>query len=149
MKHCATCGNPVSDGARYCDRCGATVEPSPTSCPRCGTPCQPQDIHCSNCGYPLQNPGNYYYGPYSQPGYRTRSRFLAGILAILLGALGVHNFYLGFTQRGVIQLLLSTVGVIFTCGLSALVAEIWAIVEAILLFTNNTNVDGRGVPLQD
>ena len=35
----------------------------------------------------------------------------AGILAILLGGLGVHKFYLGYTTPGIIQLLLGCCGV--------------------------------------
>jgi len=37
-------------------------------------------------------------------------KVVAGILAILLGGLGVHKFYLGMTTAGIIQLLL------FFCG---------------------------------
>ena len=36
-------------------------------------------------------------------------KVVAGILAILLGAFGVHKFYLGYTKEGIIQLLLSLV----------------------------------------
>ncbi len=36
-------------------------------------------------------------------------KLIAGLLAILLGGLGVHKFYLGYTKEGVIQLLLSLV----------------------------------------
>lgn len=38
-------------------------------------------------------------------------RMTAGILAILLGALGVHKFYLGYTKEGIIQLVLGLCGV--------------------------------------
>lgn len=34
-------------------------------------------------------------------------KLVAGILGILLGAFGVHKFYLGYTKEGIIQLLLS------------------------------------------
>lgn len=33
----------------------------------------------------------------------------AGILAILLGWLGIHKFYLGYTKQGIIQILLSII----------------------------------------
>ena len=36
---------------------------------------------------------------------------VAGILAILIGGLGVHKFYLGYTMAGILQILLSCVGV--------------------------------------
>jgi TM2 domain-containing membrane protein YozV len=38
-------------------------------------------------------------------------RITAGILAIVIGGLGVHKFYLGYTTAGFLQILLSCVGV--------------------------------------
>ena len=38
-----------------------------------------------------------------------KEKMVAGILGILLGGLGIHKFYLGYTKAGVIQLLLSCV----------------------------------------
>ena len=64
---------------------------------------------------PYQQP-YYQYVPTPPPGYHQKSRMAAGLLAILLGVLGVHNFYLGFTSRGVVQLVVSLVGGILTCG---------------------------------
>ncbi len=39
-----------------------------------------------------------------------KSKLVAGLLALFLGGLGVHKFYLGYTQEGVIMLLGSTLG---------------------------------------
>ena len=41
-----------------------------------------------------------------------KSRLAAGLFGVLLGALGIHNFYLGYTGRGIAQLLIS----ILSCG---------------------------------
>lgn len=51
-------------------------------------------------------------------------RVVAGVLAILLGYLGVHKFYLGYKKEGIIQLV---VGLI-TCGASGIVS----IIEGVL-----------------
>ena len=51
----------------------------------------------------------------------------AGILGILLGAYGVHKFYLGYTNAGIIQLVLT----IFTCGIGGIVG----LVEGIIYLT--------------
>ena len=48
----------------------------------------------------------------------------------MLGFLGIHNFYLGFTSRGVAQLVISLVGGVVTCGLATLAVVVWAFVEA-------------------
>lgn len=63
-------------------------------------------------------------------------RILAGIMGILFGSLGIHNFIYGYTTKGIIQVLMSTILAIFTCGLSAVAAYIWGLVEGILILTD-------------
>lgn len=48
-------------------------------------------------------------------------KIVAGILAILLGWLGAHKFYLGYTKEGIIQLIL---GLLCIGGLIGLVEGI-------------------------
>ncbi|MEZ0180616.1 MULTISPECIES: TM2 domain-containing protein [Flavobacterium] len=47
----------------------------------------------------------------------------AGILGILVGALGIHKFYLGYTKEGIIQILLNLL-----CGLGSLIGFIEGII---------------------
>lgn len=42
-------------------------------------------------------------------------KILAGILAILLGALGVHKFILGYNKEGIILLSITLIGILTTC----------------------------------
>lgn len=56
-------------------------------------------------------------------------RIVAGILAILLGGLGVHKFYLGYTTPGIIQLVLG----ICTFGAAGIVA----LIEGIIYLTKS------------
>ena len=99
---------------------------------------------------PYQQP-YYQYVPTPPPGYHQKSRMAAGLLAILLGVLGVHNFYLGFTSRGVVQLVVSLVGGILTCGMATLAVWIWAFIEGVLLLSGSRSrmFDGNGVSLID
>lgn len=46
-----------------------------------------------------------------------KDKTLAGILAILLGGLGIHHFYLGNLDKGVIYLLLCWTGIPPVLGL--------------------------------
>jgi TM2 domain-containing membrane protein YozV len=48
---------------------------------------------------------------------RGKDKMVAGILGILLGALGIHHFYLGSTGAGVVTLLLSCICVGGVIGL--------------------------------
>ncbi len=119
----------------YCNNCGSEMANDAKFCPVCGRPVQQSG--------PRQETHNVYQGyvqntPYAAP---PKSRLLAGILALLFGGIGVHNFYLGNTTRGVIQIVVSLV----TCGLGS----IWGFVEGILILCRQINVDGYGNPLKD
>lgn len=79
---------------------------------------------------------NYNYSNYSQP----RSRLAAGLFGIFLGALGIHNFYLGFTGKAIAQLLIS----VLTCGILSWISAIWGLIEGILILTGSINTDASG-----
>ncbi|RAR48012.1 TM2 domain-containing protein [Flavobacterium lacus] len=51
-------------------------------------------------------------------------KILAGVLALLLGSIGVHKFILGYTKEGIIQIILSVV----TCGIAGIVPFIEGII---------------------
>lgn len=91
--------------------------------------------------------GNSYPGMTPMPmQYQQKSALAAGLLGIFLGGLGVHNFYLGRTSLGLVQLLIS----LLSFGVLAGVSAIWGLVEGILYLVGSSprwQVDGRGVPL--
>ncbi|HXH57908.1 TM2 domain-containing protein [Iamia sp.] len=88
------------------------------------------------------------YAPVAQPGvppgYVQKDKMVAGLLAILIGAFGIHNFYLGETGKGVAQLLIT----VLSCGFLAIVSSIWAIIEGVQILTGSINTDANGVPLK-
>lgn len=51
-------------------------------------------------------------------------KVLAGVLALVFGYLGIHKFILGYTQEGIIQLVISIV----TCGLGGIIGFIEGII---------------------
>ena len=65
-----------------------------------------------------------------------KSKTVAGILGILLGAYGIHQFYLGDTKKGLIRLGVTLI----TCG----VGGIWGFIEGIMIFTGNISTDAQG-----
>ncbi len=66
-----------------------------------------------------------------------KSRMTAGLLAIFLGGLGIHNFYLGDTKMGIFHILASLV----------FVGGIWGIIDGIMILTGKVNTDANGNPL--
>ena len=47
-------------------------------------------------------------GPFASSG--SKNKIAAGLLGVLLGGLGIHKFYLGFTGPGLVFLLVNTIG---------------------------------------
>ena len=73
---------------------------------------------------------------------------VAGILAILVGALGIHKFYLGYQKEGIIMLLVGVVGAPL-CGIPTAIVGIIGIIEGVMYLTKSdaefvaTYVTGR------
>lgn len=65
-----------------------------------------------------------------------KSRVVYILLALFLGGLGIHNFYAGYTTKGVIQLLIS----LLSLGFLSLIVWIWCIIEIITV-----KQDAKGV----
>lgn len=51
-------------------------------------------------------------------------KVIAGVMGILFGGLGVHKFILGYTQEGILQIIIT----ILTCGVGSVVGFIEGIV---------------------
>ena len=93
----------------------------------------------------------YAQPAYGQPAYgqpfaagAPKQWIVAVLLAFFLGTLGIHNFYLGYTTKGIIQLVLTiTVIGIFVSGP-------WALIDFILLIMRSGSyaTDAQGQPLQ-
>jgi TM2 domain-containing membrane protein YozV len=63
---------------------------------------------------------------------RASHKIAAGIFGILLGSLGIHKFILGYTGAGLIMLLVTIIGGIFTCGFAAGVMHLIGLIEGII-----------------
>ena len=118
-KYCSKCGNKLEDNVRFCSNCGNEIKENVTS-------------GSNSISYDSQK----------------KSKIIAGLLGIFLGSLGIHNFYLGYTSKGITQLLLTLVGWI-ACGIGPIIASIWGLIEGILILTGSINEDADGNRLQD
>jgi len=149
----------------YCPSCGGSMRVAPAhvqtvvACPHCdgavepwqalrgGASRQPQPQYAPPP--PSPRPGPHYApgpnGPYpgmTADGFSRRNRWIAGALAILLGSLGVHRFYMGHIGIGLAQILIS----VLSLGVLAPVVGVWAFVEGILCFCGAMH-DVDGLPL--
>ena len=129
-KTCPVCGNAVADHAYVCLVCGCHVRQYRPSVA------------------PVSPVAPSYAAP-PAPTVKTRCRTSAGVLGIVVGALGVHNFYMGYIGRGLVQLLISVLGCWITFGLSVVAMSLWSLIEGILILTDKETVDANGNKMRD
>ncbi len=79
-----------------------------------------------------QNPSPVPEGGFSKE--QKDKKLIAGILAIVVGAFGVHKFVLGYTVEGIIMLVVGLAGFLL-CGFPTMAVAIVGIVEGILYLT--------------
>lgn len=133
--YCRNCANPMNKNADFCVKCGVATSKGSNYCPNCGAKTPPKADVCVKCGVALHK---------SVPAKEKKSKLAAALLAIFLGCLGIHNFYLGNNGKGIVQLLLT----VATCGLGAFISLIWALIEGILILTGDISTDANGIPLK-
>lgn len=102
-------GAAQAHATAFCRTCGASILAAAEICPKCGV---------------------------RQKAASTKSRITAGILALFLGGLGVHKFYLGKIGMGFLYL------IFFWTFIPAIVA----LVEAIVLFSKSDEDFARQYP---
>lgn len=164
--YCRNCGNEMPDGAEICMKCGVPVGKGRDYCWNCGKETVKEAVVCVSCGAGL------VLREEAEP-TGDKSAIAAGLLAIFLGSLGVHNFYLGFKKRAFAQLLLTIGGAILSVlyvvfiflavstyfetgfillailslllGIACVSASsIWALIEGILYLCGIKKTDGKG-----
>lgn len=102
-------------------------------CPGCPEVYSVEDRHgwetsaCPKCRAEFRIPGDEPMPEPPKPRLPESKRIVAALMALFLGAFGVHKFVLGYTKAGLIHLLLT----VATCGLMKIVG----IIEGIIYLT--------------
>lgn len=114
-----------------CPQCGAPIDPGATECKFCGEKLavqqaaqqvqQPQQQVVYAQPQPQvviqQAPPQQMYVSGINPAWPIKSKIAAGILAIFLGGLGIHKFYLGSIGMGILYLCFCWTGIPAVIGL--------------------------------
>ncbi|MHA1521086.1 MAG: NINE protein [Promethearchaeota archaeon] len=125
MVYCPNCGGKVSDKSQFCSFCGYDMKntTSAGSNPEVNQQAYTENYQQAQPGY-QQPVGNSYSGSFSSA---PKDRMIAGILALLLGGLGVHKFYLGNIGMGILYLIFAWTGI----------PEIVGFIEGIIYLTKS------------
>lgn len=157
---CFNCGAPVAQPAGQAPTnpapdAGYAAPQQPAQPAYAAAPQQPaQPVQPGYAAQPAQpvygaqppqqpaQPGYYASAPAGQPvsgapAGAQKSKVAAGILGILLGSLGIHKFYLGYTQEGLIMILVALIGGVITLGVATGVMGIIGLVEGIMYLTKS------------
>lgn len=81
---CLSCGVKVGDGNAFCAHCGNPVAPY-------------ADV-CLSCGVAIKNNNEYLGG---------KDKVTMALICFFLGGLGIHNFMMGETKKGILRIVLS------------------------------------------
>ena len=140
---CARCGfdNPIE--AHFCKECGAPLETAPqqASYEQNSPPPGPQSAPPPYAyqGSQWNSPPPPYDAPLNGPPYveviSASSRWVALLLCIFLGGLGVHRFYVGKIGSGIVYLL---TGGVFGIG--------WLV--DLIMIACGSFTDASGAPLK-
>lgn len=121
--------------SRYCTKCGAVNDDVAQYCIACQAPLSAVGGASSPIGgssyQPMQSVNQVGGAMTDLKALGAEKKTVSGIVAILLGAFGVHKFLLGYTTEGVIMLAISVV----SCGTLAFVPWIIGIIEGIMYLT--------------
>lgn len=105
MANCPQCGAPIADGATSCKYCGEAFSQS--------APAQQQIQQTQQAQPPVAQAVDNGINP----AWPIKNKVAAAVLAILVGGIGIHKFYLGQTGKGILYLLFCWTGIPAFVGL--------------------------------
>ena len=120
---CTNCGESMSDNQDVCVKCGVKKGTASKFCANCGEALADGAAVCTKCGVAVKSGGGDLAG---------KDKTMIIVICLLLGGIGVHNFMMGETKKGVFKIVLC-----LCFGLS----YIFAIIDLIKIVTDKYEVN--------
>ncbi|MBQ6708388.1 MAG: TM2 domain-containing protein [Clostridia bacterium] len=108
--YCKNCGELMNDNQAICLKCGVKAGEGNLFCANCGKNVAPNAEVCLNCGVAIKK---------AAVGYGNYDKITIALICFFLGGLGIHNFMLGETKKGIVRIVLS-----LCFGIGAIIALI-------------------------
>lgn len=107
---CKNCGEQMNENQAICVKCGVKTGDGNKFCANCGKEIDPAAVVCMNCGVAIKNTSGDLAG---------QDKIVMILICFFLGGIGIHNFMMGETKKGVFKIIMS-----FCCGIGGILALI-------------------------
>ena len=97
---CRNCGKEMNDNQAICLNCGVKTGEGSAFCSNCGGAVAPGAEVCMNCGVAIKKAG-------VAGGIDKDNKVLMAVVCFFVGGLGIHNFMLGETKKGIVKIVAS------------------------------------------
>lgn len=94
---CKNCGKEMNENQAICLACGVKAGEGANFCANCGQPIAPNAEVCLSCGVAVTKASNL----------AGKDKVTIILVCLFLGGLGIHNFMMGETKKGVLKIILS------------------------------------------
>lgn len=128
--YCRSCGSELNENQAICLKCGVKVGEGKAYCANCGQPLAENAAVCLNCGVAVKGGGangEYLNG---------QNKTTMALVCFFLGAIGIHNFMMGETKKGIFKIIF-----FILCGISG----IFALIDFIKILTDKYEVSTEKV----
>ena len=110
--YCRNCGEALNDNQAVCLKCGLKVGEGNSYCWNCGNSIAPNAEVCLNCGVSVKKNGK-------AGDLNGQDKIVMILVCLFLGGLGIHNFMMGESKKGIFKIIMS-----FLCGIGGILALI-------------------------
>lgn len=125
---CKNCGEQMNENQAICIKCGVKVGDGNRFCQNCGKEISGNADVCLSCGVAVKKS----FSVSLDGDLGGQSKLAMALLCFFLGCLGVHNFMMGETKKGIFKIVMC-----FCFGISAILA----LIDFIKILTDKYVVD--------
>lgn len=106
--YCKNCGEQMNDNQAICLKCGVKKGIGSSFCENCGKPVDSNASVCLSCGVAVKRSGA---GSGAEGDLGGHDKTTMAVVCFFLGTIGIHNFIMGETKKGIIKIVTSCIGV--------------------------------------
>ena len=126
--YCKNCGKEMNDNQAICLACGVKTGDGNKFCYNCGNALAENAQYCLNCGVAVKKTVSNAGGG----NLNGQDKITMALVCFFLGGLGIHNFMMGETKKGITRIVAS-----FCCG----IGEILALIDFIKILMDKYEYD--------